>query len=123
MKHLFIPYEIAVIAKEKGFDEPCLKWYSSNGKLNNNVGDILSENQKSLYGCCAAPLYQQIIDWLREKHNIYIMHNIFGSRDQVLGFQWHVQKGMDHDTAPTSSKTYYNGLDMAIIYSLGIINQ
>lgn len=72
MKNQFVTYEIAQRLKELGFNEPCLKWYSSNGKLHNNVGDILSENQNTLYGCCAAPLWQQIIDWLYYPHNIVI---------------------------------------------------
>lgn len=32
MKNLFIPYELAVIAKEKGFNEDCLAAYSFTSK-------------------------------------------------------------------------------------------
>lgn len=69
MKHLFIPYELALIAKEKGFDEPCLGLYHKDGMF--VVEKTESHNQ--YYGqICSAPLYQQIVDWFREKHNISI---------------------------------------------------
>lgn len=83
MKHLFVPYELALKLKEKGFDEPCFKyWYaetqtdtpyltytvydeelyeqSFNGKFE---GDEIQ---------VSAPLYQQVIDWFREKHDLHI---------------------------------------------------
>jgi len=73
MKHLFIPYELAVIAKEKGFDEPCLGWYFK--KLDNKefilcLGEAHKSNLKNT--AILSPLYQQIIDWFREKHKISV---------------------------------------------------
>ena len=32
MKHLFLPYNLALLAKEKGFDEPCFATYSTNDR-------------------------------------------------------------------------------------------
>ena len=69
MKEQFVTYEIALKLKELGFDEPCfgyfppLKkeltiWY--NSEITNNGEFIL------------APLWQQVIDWLRLKHLIDI---------------------------------------------------
>lgn len=34
MKHLFVPYKLALELKEKGFDEPCLGFYSSSANAN-----------------------------------------------------------------------------------------
>ena len=30
MKHLFLPYNLALLAKEKGFDEEVLGWYNTD---------------------------------------------------------------------------------------------
>lgn len=82
MKHLFIPYELAVIAKEKGFDEPCIMFYEKNNdELKFGINDDYwgdysvfikwnSKNKKPWKPFCeviAAPLYQQIIDWFYDK--------------------------------------------------------
>lgn len=67
MKNLFIPCELAVIAKEKGFDEPCLAIYQKNKHL--FLGECHGFNMGyDIY----APLYQQIVDWFREKHKLHI---------------------------------------------------
>jgi hypothetical protein len=76
MKEQFVPYEIALKLKEKGFNEKCFGFFLSNErnkhtptlnltirKLNENV--VRKE-------CCSAPLWLQVIDWLAEKHNIDI---------------------------------------------------
>lgn len=74
MKHLFIPYELAIIAKENGFDEECLgiyciskSYYFSLERTNNN-----NKNLKGIIGWVSAPLCQQMVDWFREKHYIEI---------------------------------------------------
>lgn len=82
MKELFVPYELAVLAKEKGFDKYCLAAYGkrrSNSEIvalenhfidtNQNVQQYDLPNNK---GWENAPLYQQLVDWFDEKHNIRI---------------------------------------------------
>lgn len=68
MKHLFVSYELAVLAKEKGFEQECLAHYNKQEEL------ILSgHTQYALdkYNLgIQAPIYQQLIDWFREKHKI-----------------------------------------------------
>lgn len=92
MKHLFIPYELAKLAKEKGFNEPCMYAYCEQGGWNKysrsrepiifvlktdgnpfgqffqgkNWNRVIEPNTKSKVHC-SAPLYQQIIDWLDSK--------------------------------------------------------
>jgi hypothetical protein len=77
MKHLFVPYEIAVIAKEKGFNEDCLAMYNhsniiSNPSINPIKNDCFFEIESDK-DRCSAPLYQQLIDWFREKHKQFII--------------------------------------------------
>ena len=88
MKHLFLPYNLALLAKEKGFDEECLaRWENFSDSWNNysmwggiseiekeeeNFKLLLTENLLENYykNVIKAPLYQQVIDWFREKHGI-----------------------------------------------------
>lgn len=71
MEDLFIPYELALLLKEKGFDEPSFGvWNNIEKRL--YIGLEYDTNQNNMPNGCKAPLYQQIIDWFREKHNIDI---------------------------------------------------
>lgn len=85
MKHLFLPYELALIAKEKGFDEKCLAYYVNESKEFRLNADKVFSNT-SYTGTrdflTTAPLYQQIIDFLNEigdkKHlNTYVVYDGF----------------------------------------------
>lgn len=87
MKHLFVNTELALMLKDKGFNEPCLQFFtlidnefylSDNGGKNGIGMDITAPFYNfdgfPLYDTkiLTAPLYQQVIDWLREKYNIDI---------------------------------------------------
>jgi len=77
MEKLFVPYEIAVLAKEKGFKEKCFASFCIvdvepkfmlNDELDEldriyGIGDNLITN---------APLYQQLIDWLSRNKIVYL---------------------------------------------------
>jgi len=93
MKEQFVPYEIAIKLKEKGFIDECMANYEisltaqeneedgfsgpfgwKKGEVNFNKGyfvnnslfDFSNEN----WLMCAAPLWQQVIDWLEDKFNL-----------------------------------------------------
>lgn len=98
LKKMFVTDTIAKLLKEKGFDEPCFAYYQlshtgddykfymvgERGKSGYNdwyvnyVGFGLSnsEMQRNPIGrlkqCFTAPMYQQVQDWLRTKHNIML---------------------------------------------------
>ena len=76
MKHLFMPYELALQLKEKGFDEPCLAYWSTYNKSIPEL--VINEQSKGNWSLkedyCTAPLYQQVIDWFETK-GIYISIN------------------------------------------------
>lgn len=80
MKNQFVPYEIAFVLKEKGFDEPCLALYDSHKTLLlGNKPEYLISNEKANYifgndkvTVILAPLWQQVIEWFRAKHDIHI---------------------------------------------------
>ena len=84
MKNQFCSYEIAKQLKELEFDEECLCTYTKNDKrfMRNPGTNMLDEpiedapyywqNSKVHESVICAPLWQQVIDWFREKQNIYI---------------------------------------------------
>lgn len=57
-----ISFETAILAKEKGFNEVCLNNYALDGNSYDRKPVGLS-----------APTQSLLQDWLREKHNIYIV--------------------------------------------------
>jgi hypothetical protein len=136
MKQLFLPYELALLAKEKGFNEECFGNYAPHLLLwdygiTNSKLKILANSVKT--ETCAAPLYQQIIDWLREAHNIHI--NLYPSFDneenckEITGYSGHLWWEFKDHRSPKSKeipenystkckgeipKTYYEALNKAI---------
>ena len=94
MREQFVPYEIALKLKEKGFDKPCLLqegyifsyFGESKYRFHSQLGggpfgtDLKGKKNSDLKGelpkykdWVLIPLWQQVIDWLREKHFIDIM--------------------------------------------------
>jgi len=77
MEHLFADYEVSTLVKEKGFDKPCLAFYS-NSKLYFDYQKIaitvgFDKGVAIQLNYVNAPLWDQIIEWLREVHNIEIV--------------------------------------------------
>ena len=93
MKEQFVTYEIALKLKELGFDEPCLASYYTDDernyvkdgtydcrqKISSSIDfDPFKEEFDNFYinsnetYYVSAPLWQQVIDWLRDEHDIVI---------------------------------------------------
>lgn len=86
MKNQFCSYEIALKLKELGFDEKCMASYYTYDIKNFSKGkydyrgkfefDYSTEDQyivnsnETYY--VSAPLWQQVIDWFRDEHDIVI---------------------------------------------------
>jgi len=68
MKELFIPYELALLAKLKGFDKKCFGFF----KHENNQLRVESTNDSIARAYVIAPIYQQITDWFRDIHGIHV---------------------------------------------------
>ena len=71
MKEQFVPYEIANILIDKGFNENCLGYYESRDNRLICRDTSFYELEKYNLGILA-PLWQQVIDWLRDTHKIDI---------------------------------------------------
>lgn len=77
MKEQFVTFEIALKLKELGFNEPCIAYYVvTKDKFIYDINKVLNyyTGKGNFLGekCYSAPLWQQVIDWFREKHNLYI---------------------------------------------------
>ena len=77
MKNQFCSYEIAKQLKELGFDEECLASYHNTKIIGYEKESWLVLNGDSdqfleSTFICKAPLWQQVIDWFKEKYNIHI---------------------------------------------------
>lgn len=81
MKDLFVTYEVAKLLKEKGFNEPCISFvnlsmydlpiHKDRIKLDFSVlgkFEYYNDHEHVL----AFPFYQQVKDWLSDKHQIFI---------------------------------------------------
>ena len=119
MEELFVPKELGQLLKHKGFNEPCQIGIKDNEELhgvgfgftnyNNNVHDFV------------LPLYQQVTNWLIDKHKIYIM---VYPRDK---WNYYVQ-GIDETISCSGKqfhgekfKSHYEALDKAIEVALTLI--
>lgn len=81
MKHLFVPYSIALAVKGKGYNEPCLTnfnpaFFNEEAHTLNNYPhplDIGYKNSEGIdFNIVAAPTYQQVVDWFRESNRTHI---------------------------------------------------
>ncbi len=74
MNNLFLPYELALIAKQKGFNEDCFGGFNAYKELRFDYVGLVNNKQFSMppQNHVAAPLYQQIIDWFRKKSIYFI---------------------------------------------------
>jgi len=78
----FVPYNIALELKNLGFDEPCLKQGNPHGHIIWRFGCTDDENdtltikdiisQKLHEDFIGIPLYQNVQNWLLEKHGIWV---------------------------------------------------
>lgn len=121
LKHLFVPYKLAIKLKEKGFNKPCFGYY--NDFLNKPELKIkpTKRNDEYLDQLCVAPLYQQVVDWFRKKYmiEIYIRGckkiGNFGGYEYVIGDNAIIISKQNNFTE------YYEALDKAIEIALKLI--
>lgn len=73
MEKEFVTYDIAIKLKELGFNENCFGYYKNNNTLIWFAGNIGVDHWNLPdIDDIPAPLWQQVIDWFRIKHNINV---------------------------------------------------
>ena len=95
MKKLFVPYELALLAKEKGFDETCFAAYEDfeNKELAfrtifQSNSDFKTEYSELCKYQCSAPLYQQLVDWLETLHGLEISTKSWKKEGSKIEIVW-----------------------------------
>ena len=75
MNNLFVPQEQAFELKTLGFDEECFCFYAKDNTIvtivNKPVSYTTALNYIFFKDKLLAPLYQQALDWFRNKHNLH----------------------------------------------------
>jgi hypothetical protein len=89
MEELFVPYEIAIKLKEKGFDKKCFMWWYSPNQISD---DLIFRQYKRDKDFCEAPVYQQVIDWFIENHKILIQPQPNSNEHKVIGWGFGILK-------------------------------
>ena len=127
MKNQFCSYEIAKQLKELEFDEECLCTYTKNDKrfMRNPGTNMLDEpiedapyywqNSKVHESVICAPLWQQVIDWFREK---YLLHIEIQSPDYPddVNFSWNIHKICEFGSLASGEPfDYYKAREQAIL--------
>lgn len=121
MKHLFVPYEIAVMAKEAGFNEPCLAGFLPDREFAEPDSELNTfRNRNRSGGEISAPLYQQLTDWFREKHNTFIQITFC----EKYGLSTEVISGNgEFKYATHKFKEYYEAYNAALIEAFKLIQK
>lgn len=127
----FIPFEIALKLREKGFREECLAYYRTDGELLYNRDQYRGGNYKSLLrsynslpknpiGCeqIDAPTISQVLKWLREGKGIHIC--ISCSIDPLANWEYEIVEidGVVFVNADDGYSTYEESALAGIEYAI-----
>lgn len=120
MKHLFVSYEIALMAKEKGFDELCItRWGETSKKLYEAWKPM--KNSEDGEDFTSAPLYQQLIDWFRVEHNMLIWVET-ATYLREFNYRYYIET-YDNKAEGMKTNNYYKALNDAIKKAFKMIPQ
>lgn len=119
---------IALMAKEKGFNEPCLAYYcqriSNKDEYFVRSFEIKTINYDEVNeGTTLAIIYQQLVDWFREKHKIFITHDPMSSYSSLGACAFSI----DNPNKPgfyrshVAGTTYYNAFNNALMHAFTLI--
>lgn len=126
MKNLFIPYELAVKLKEKGFHEECIAYYHVVSEDAVLKCFCTKEDNEFGHSGYDTPTWQQAIDWFREQYNIDIWVRSFYDLGPKMYQPVLYQPGTmidDYDVFDTNydSEDYYKALLGGIEEALKLI--
>lgn len=121
MEELFVPYNLALLAKDKGFNEECIAYFDPDKKFCfYPLAPLTNSGLKNDEGYFSAPLYQQLIDWFREKDRIDI--NISCNYERNTWYFGYCKHGYGyHNNYTNKSENYYEALNQALEESFKLI--
>lgn len=124
MQHLFIPSNLALEMKSIGFDEPCLGWWfkrTDNKEFTLSIGEAIKSNLRGT--AMLAPLYQQVVDWFREKHQIIIQIRFVGCVGDMDKFIPDIFQDNIEENNDNTMYNYYAAFNDAIQEAIKLIKQ
>lgn len=128
MKKQFVTHEIALKLKQLGFDENCFGYYNKLGILKylgqpEPLGYDIEEMCNSMINSnyYSAPLWQQTIDWLREKHNISISVVHYGIYGHAFSINFIDNRNFSINPE-YNNMTYPKAREQAILKTLDLLN-
>ena len=72
MEDEYITVKTAMLAKQKGFNEPCRMFYHSDTIEGKTVSSEIKESTDYTKNDIPVPTQSLLARWLREKHNIHV---------------------------------------------------
>ena len=122
MKHLFVPYKIAELAKKNGFNENCLACYDGdNNDLLKPIDTDFNFFRQIRGDKLKAPLYQQLIDWFRVEHNMLIWVET-ATYLREFNYRYYIET-YDNKAEGMKTNDYYKALNEAIKKAFKMIPQ
>ena len=127
MREQFCDYEIAFALKELGFDEECCKYYHYE-----TLSDFIEEGDLYYFrnsvnkddDICSAPLWQQVIDWIREKHDLHIEVDRYTGENGIHIFIGWIYGDFEEEDVPTDKdykESYFEAKRVAILEAIEVI--
>lgn len=124
MKKLFVPYDIALSLRDKGFNETCFGWYVTPAEILlfntfgyfNNIKDIAINSQQQKP---TAPLYQQVKAWLLTKG--YDLHDYYLSSTRTFGCDIYCIKDRGLLEQNIATDSWEESLSIAIRQALNLL--
>lgn len=107
MDKQFVPYDVALLLQEKGFNETCFGFYWKD--THGLVYDNAIGNHHGTH--ISAPLYQQVIDWFRKTKDIQIEIRLWA------GFDWFYMLHVNGELQTWYSPSHY-GYNDAMLYAI-----
>jgi hypothetical protein len=119
-----LAYELAVILKEKGFNEPCIAYFNRHNKLvpRSQADDsewqfVVANTNRTL----KAPTHQQVTDWFRESHDIYITVQRDWDKGGLYNLKYVIELNNIENCKIFRVGDYYEVLEKAIKEALKLI--
>lgn len=143
MKQQFCTYEISLKLKKLGFNEECLAIYTHNNEhytagtfflhtphpftIEELIPEVQDIRESAVY--ILAPLWQQVIDWFRERHNIIVDWNLHDGDDSktwritISHYDCYYLLYNQHVGKESYYETYQEAREQAILKAIELIEQ
>lgn len=117
MNKLFALPHLAKLAEENDFDEECMAYFTLvTEKLCYAVSNVKKQDVYKDY--TLAPLWQQLVDWFREKHGKHVQILFVKTHYTILTYGWVLPIEVDN-----KFNSYYEALTKALEEAFKLIKK